>query len=283
MARRAIDLTQPLSRESQLHPFFPPTQILRHIQHSDAAAGDPVADRHSVRRCSGRSGRGAERGHRERDGRRDGRQCTPSLHRDDSTVLPPLHLSATIAATMRIRILGLLLGGILLAIAMGLVHSNAKAQKPGFELDGLSFGAGFGAALVLAAIFRMMPEKMRWLPKLAIVGGIAVVGIGLYLGYLRKTTGMGTGPLASPSAIIQDARATVEGVQQRQREREAELRAIQAEATGKPVSSIVAEGCSHSDARRARPQRPAARQEHPAVIAATFGSSARFLPSRSMP
>ncbi len=41
MARRAIDLTQPLSRESQLHPFFPPTQILRHIQHADAAAGDP--------------------------------------------------------------------------------------------------------------------------------------------------------------------------------------------------------------------------------------------------
>jgi hypothetical protein len=114
---------------------------------------------------------------------------------------------------------------------------QAESPKPGFELDGLSFGAGFGAALLLAAIFRMMPEKMRWLPRLAIVGGIAVVGIGLYLGYLRKTTGMGTGPLASPSAIIQDARATVEGVQQRQREREAELRAIQAEATGKPVSS----------------------------------------------
>src|SRR5262249_15799406 len=41
MARRVIDLSQPLSRESQLHPFFPPTQILRHIQHSDAAPGNP--------------------------------------------------------------------------------------------------------------------------------------------------------------------------------------------------------------------------------------------------
>jgi kynurenine formamidase len=38
---RVIDLSQPLSRESQLHPFFPPTQILRHIQHSDAAPGRP--------------------------------------------------------------------------------------------------------------------------------------------------------------------------------------------------------------------------------------------------
>src|SRR5690349_24960316 len=41
MPRRVIDLSQPLSRQSQLHPFFPPTQILRHIQHSDAPPGDP--------------------------------------------------------------------------------------------------------------------------------------------------------------------------------------------------------------------------------------------------
>ncbi len=41
MPRRVVDLSQPLSRESQLHPFFPPTQILRHILHTDAAPGDP--------------------------------------------------------------------------------------------------------------------------------------------------------------------------------------------------------------------------------------------------
>ncbi len=41
MTRRVIDLSQPLSRESQLHPFFPPTQILRHILHTDAEAGRP--------------------------------------------------------------------------------------------------------------------------------------------------------------------------------------------------------------------------------------------------
>ena len=38
---RVIDLSQPLSRESQLHPFFAPTQILRHIVHADAAEGRP--------------------------------------------------------------------------------------------------------------------------------------------------------------------------------------------------------------------------------------------------
>src|SRR5712691_10124978 len=38
---RVIDLSQPLSRESQLHPFFAPTQILRHIVHADAPEGRP--------------------------------------------------------------------------------------------------------------------------------------------------------------------------------------------------------------------------------------------------
>ena len=41
MADRIIDLSQPLSRESQLHPFFPPTQILRHILHADAEPSRP--------------------------------------------------------------------------------------------------------------------------------------------------------------------------------------------------------------------------------------------------
>src|SRR5213082_3375971 len=41
MSRRVIDLSQPLSRESQLHPFFAPTQILRHIVHADAPEGRP--------------------------------------------------------------------------------------------------------------------------------------------------------------------------------------------------------------------------------------------------
>jgi kynurenine formamidase len=38
---RVVDLSQPLSRESQLHPFFASTQILRHIVHADAPEGRP--------------------------------------------------------------------------------------------------------------------------------------------------------------------------------------------------------------------------------------------------
>lgn len=36
MARRVIDLSQPLSNATQLHPFFPTVQILRQMVHSDA-------------------------------------------------------------------------------------------------------------------------------------------------------------------------------------------------------------------------------------------------------
>ena len=43
MTRRVLDLSQPLSRESQLHPFFPPTQVLRHIQHTDAATASSTS------------------------------------------------------------------------------------------------------------------------------------------------------------------------------------------------------------------------------------------------
>ncbi|HKY37255.1 MAG TPA: hypothetical protein VJN18_15030 [Polyangiaceae bacterium] len=114
--------------------------------------------------------------------------------------------------------------------------SGAADAKP-FELDGVSFGAGFAVAIVLAAILKMMPEGMRWLPKLAVVVAIAALGTGLYLGYLRKTTGTGSGPLASPSSIIQDAKDAVEKVNQKQREREAELRAIQAEGATPAAAS----------------------------------------------
>lgn len=39
MARRVIDLSQPLSSKTQLHPFFPSVQILRQLVHSDAEPG----------------------------------------------------------------------------------------------------------------------------------------------------------------------------------------------------------------------------------------------------
>jgi kynurenine formamidase len=44
LARRVIDLTQPLSKDTQLHPFFPTVQILRHMVHADRPEGQPSFD-----------------------------------------------------------------------------------------------------------------------------------------------------------------------------------------------------------------------------------------------
>ena len=44
MARRIVDLSQPLSNQSQLHPFFPDAQILRHLLHADALPGKKSFD-----------------------------------------------------------------------------------------------------------------------------------------------------------------------------------------------------------------------------------------------
>ena len=44
MARRVIDLSQPLSGKTQLHPFFPTVQLLRQIVHADAEPGKKSFD-----------------------------------------------------------------------------------------------------------------------------------------------------------------------------------------------------------------------------------------------
>ncbi len=41
---RVIDLTQPLSKKTQLHPFFPQVQILRHLRHYDYEEGTKSFD-----------------------------------------------------------------------------------------------------------------------------------------------------------------------------------------------------------------------------------------------
>ncbi len=44
MPRRVIDLSQPLNKDSQLHPFFPTVQVLRHLQHGDAKGDEKSFD-----------------------------------------------------------------------------------------------------------------------------------------------------------------------------------------------------------------------------------------------
>jgi hypothetical protein len=96
------------------------------------------------------------------------------------------------------------------------------------QIEWPSFAIGFGAALLVAMVFRLMPNAWRWLWKLALVGGIGFLLTGAYLGAVRRSAGLeGGGALASPSALIQDAKSAVEQMNQRQKEQAKELQEIQ--------------------------------------------------------
>lgn len=104
------------------------------------------------------------------------------------------------------------------------------ATTSDWKLEPSSFALGFGAALLLSLLFRMLPNGWRSLSRVAVVLGIAALGTGLYLGAIRRTAGAKDGgALASPTALIEDAKAAVEKMNQRQKEQDEELRKLQTE------------------------------------------------------
>lgn len=105
-----------------------------------------------------------------------------------------------------------------------------ETEIAGWRPDWASFGVGFAVALLLAALFKVLPNGMRLASRVALVLGVAVVLTGVYLGAIRRTTGVpGASVLASPSALIEDARGAVEQMNLRQKQQEEELKKIQAE------------------------------------------------------
>lgn len=103
-------------------------------------------------------------------------------------------------------------------------------QIAAWRPDWASFGVGFAVALLLAALFKMLPNGLRTASRVALALGVAVVLTGLYLGAVRRSTGVpGASVLASPSALIDDAKGAVERMNLRQKQQEEELKKIQAE------------------------------------------------------
>ena len=86
------------------------------------------------------------------------------------------------------------------------------------------FGLGFGAALVVAFVVARLPGSMRWLARVAIVGGLVTVLGGAYLGWVRRQSGQSNDVLASPSAMIEDAKSAVAKMNARVQAEQAELK-----------------------------------------------------------
>jgi hypothetical protein len=109
-------------------------------------------------------------------------------------------------------------------------RAEPQAEPSAWRFDLGSFGIGFGAALAISLLFRLLPNGWRSLTRVAVVLGLGALLTGLYLGAIRRAAGGGAGgALASPSALIQDAKTAVEQMNQRQKQQEEELRQIQAE------------------------------------------------------
>jgi hypothetical protein len=116
------------------------------------------------------------------------------------------------------------------AAALGSVPSPSVAAAT-WQPDPASFALGIGAALVFGLLFRLLPGGWRAITRVAVVLGIGALLTGLYLGSIRRAAGVsGAGALASPRALIDDAKAAVQKLDARHEQQEEELRKIEAEA-----------------------------------------------------
>jgi hypothetical protein len=116
------------------------------------------------------------------------------------------------------------------ATSVGEYQTIGSGSWTSWRPDLPSLAVGFGAALVLSQLFRLLPGAWRGVTRLVVILGVGVLLTGLYLGAIRRSAGMpGGGALAAPSALIQDAKTAVEQMNARQKQQEEELRQIQAE------------------------------------------------------
>jgi len=100
----------------------------------------------------------------------------------------------------------------------------------GWRPDWISFAVGFGVALLLVGLFKVLPNGLRFASRVVLVVGVGVLLTGLYLSAVRGSSGVqGGSVLTSPSALIEDAKAAVEKMNQRQKQQEEERRLIQTE------------------------------------------------------
>jgi hypothetical protein len=87
-----------------------------------------------------------------------------------------------------------------------------------------SSGLGFVAALLVTFLFRRLPGTMRLVLRMSIIGGVIVLLGGAYLGWMRRATGQSHDALASPTAIIDDAKEAVDKMNARIAAEQAEIK-----------------------------------------------------------
>jgi hypothetical protein len=91
------------------------------------------------------------------------------------------------------------------------------------------FALGMGTALLIGLLFRRLPGLLGTLIRVAIVAGVLVLASGAYFGFIRQTTQQSGGgaALATPGALIDDAKSAVDKMNAGMRAQQAELKEIE--------------------------------------------------------
>ncbi len=104
-----------------------------------------------------------------------------------------------------------------------------ESSPGGLRVDPASFGMGAGAGLVGAGVLYLLFARRgggltRLLLGSVLLLGIAALGMGVYLGSMRRVTGLGDDAVVSPIQLVEDAK---EAVREVEAHREAQDRAIE--------------------------------------------------------
>jgi hypothetical protein len=103
----------------------------------------------------------------------------------------------------------------------------STARELARDLHMPSFIAGMSLALLVALAFVALERKLGRLLRGALVLGALGLGVVVYFGWVRRTAGQSGDLLASPGALIDDARGAVQKMNQRTLEQQRELKELE--------------------------------------------------------
>jgi hypothetical protein len=110
-----------------------------------------------------------------------------------------------------------------------LTIADATVRETARDLHWPSFAAGAGFALLLTLAWLGLRRVGTPLLRLSLLGGLVLLGAGAYFGWLRRVSGHDGALVASPAALIEDARSAVQKMNERSREQEKILNDLQSQ------------------------------------------------------
>lgn len=105
--------------------------------------------------------------------------------------------------------------------------SHQPASLTSLHLPSFALGVGTGLGVFFIVRWLTSPSQTsfgkRLVISLVLTGGMAAVLSALYLGWLRRSTGQTDGLIATPTEVIDDAKRTMQLVEERRKQQQKQL------------------------------------------------------------